>query len=41
MTRRSDIVKILAIAAVLAKVFYYLAHYGLACAENACRVTGK
>jgi hypothetical protein len=41
MTRRSDIVKIVAIAAVLAMVFYYLAHYGLTCPENVCDVTGK
>ena len=41
MTRRSDIAKIFAIAAVLAMVFYYLAHYGLACPENVCDVTGK
>jgi hypothetical protein len=41
MTRRSDIAKIFAIAAVLAMVFDYLAHYGLACPENVCDVTGK
>jgi hypothetical protein len=29
MTRRSDIAKIFAIAAVLAGAFYYLAHHGL------------
>jgi hypothetical protein len=29
MTRRSDILKIFAIAAILAAGFYYLAHYGL------------
>ena len=29
MTRRSDIVKIFAIAALLGVAFYYLAHYGL------------
>jgi hypothetical protein len=29
MTRRSDILKIFAVAAVLALVLYYLAHYGL------------
>ena len=29
MTRRSDILTIFAVAAVLALVFYYLAHYGL------------
>jgi predicted PurR-regulated permease PerM len=45
MTRLSDIVKIFAIAALLAMVLYYLvyylAHYGLACPENVCDVTGK
>jgi hypothetical protein len=41
MTRRSDIVKIFAVAAVLAMVFYYLAHYGLTCPENVCDVIGK
>jgi hypothetical protein len=41
MTRRSDIVKIFAIAAVLAKMFYYLAYYGLACPENVCHVTAS
>jgi hypothetical protein len=41
MTRRSDIVKIFTIAAALAIVFYYLAHYGLACPENVCDFTGK
>jgi hypothetical protein len=40
MTRRSDIVKIFAIAAVMAMVFYYLAHFGLACPENVCDVRG-
>ena len=29
MTRRSDIIKILVIAALLGALFYYLAHYGL------------
>ena len=29
MTRRSDIIKIFAIAALLGVAFYYLAHYGL------------
>ena len=29
MTRRSDIIKILIIAALLGALFYYLAHYGL------------
>jgi hypothetical protein len=29
MTRRSDIIKIFAIAAILGIAFYYLAHYGL------------
>jgi hypothetical protein len=29
MTRRSDILKIFVIAAVLAGALYYLAHYGL------------
>jgi hypothetical protein len=29
MTRRSDIIKIFAIAALLGIAFYYLAHYGL------------
>jgi hypothetical protein len=29
MTRRSDIIKIFAIAALLGIGFYYLAHYGL------------
>jgi hypothetical protein len=41
MTRLSDGVKIFAIVAVLAKAFYYLAHYGLACPENVCDVIGK
>jgi hypothetical protein len=41
MTRRSDIVKIFAVAAVLAIVLYYLVHYGLTCPENVCDVTGK
>ena len=41
MTRRSDIVKIFAVAAVLAMVFYYLARYGLTCPENVCDVIGK
>jgi len=29
MTRRSDIIKIFVLAALLGAVFYYLAHYGL------------
>ena len=29
MTRRSDIIKIFAIAAILGFAFYYLGHYGL------------
>jgi hypothetical protein len=29
MTRRSDVIKIFAIAALLGAAFYYLAHYGL------------
>jgi hypothetical protein len=29
MSRRSDILKIFAVAAVLAMALYYLAHYGL------------
>jgi hypothetical protein len=29
MTRRSDILKVFAVAAVLAGTFYYLANYGL------------
>jgi hypothetical protein len=41
MTRRSDILKIFAIAAVLAMVFYHLAHYGLACPDNVCDINGK
>jgi hypothetical protein len=41
MTRRSDIIMIFPIAAVVAIVFYYLAHYGLTCPENVCDVTGK
>jgi hypothetical protein len=33
-TRRANIVKIFASFAVLAMIFYYLAHYGLACPED-------
>jgi hypothetical protein len=29
VTRRSDIIKVFIVAALLGAVFYYLAHYGL------------
>ena len=34
MTRRSDIIKILVIAALLGVLFYYLAHYGLSVPQS-------
>jgi hypothetical protein len=34
MTRRSDIIKILVIAALLGALFYYLAHYGLSVPQS-------
>jgi hypothetical protein len=41
VTRRSDIIKIFAIAAIPVMLFDYLAHYGLACPDDVCDVTGK
>ena len=34
MTRRSDIIKIFVIAALLGVLFYYLAHYGLSVPQS-------
>jgi hypothetical protein len=40
-TRRANIVKIFASFAVLAMIFYYLAHYGLACPEDVQDIADK
>ena len=34
MTRRSDIIKIFIVAALLGAAFYYLAHYGLSLPQS-------
>jgi hypothetical protein len=34
MTRRSDIIKIFVVAAVVGAAFYYLAHYGLSLPQS-------